>query len=731
MRFRHMRDRHPIRTRLTAAARSLFSTRLATSLAMALCVGVPPAGPTFSADIVSPGATVRLLQGGTDISGQARLGLEIDLRPGWKTYWRSPGDGGFPPEIDTSASSNVAEVGVGWPAPHRQAFMGLETIGYDGDVVFPLDVRLTDPGAPARIDVRGAVYVCSDICTRVEIAFAADIGPGIVGRDADAARIETFRALVPRTAEQEGITLGGAEIIQASGGPELRVVATARTPFGEPDLLVEADAPLAFGTPRLRFADDRRRVEITAPLTLPLPEGTDGTATPLRLTLLDGSRAVEAHVQATAAPPPGGVGEDWQVDGHGDVVRLMGILATALLGGLILNLMPCVLPVLSLKLLSAARHGGGTPRSVRAGFLASAAGILFSFLVLATAMVGLKLAGATIGWGIQFQQPLFLVLLVVLLTLFSANLLGLFEIPLPRLLADKFGGSGGKEGSLAGHFATGAFATLLATPCSAPFLGTAVGFALARGALEIYLVFAALGLGLALPYLLVAALPSIAARLPRPGRWMLTLRRLLAVPLVLTAVWLLSILSIQTGVIVAALITLLMVALGSVLSGIDQGSSRRSTTAAVAALSLVAAAVLAPLAVTVPQTVSDAPARTATEVNWSHFQASEIAERVRAGEVVFVDVTADWCITCKVNERMVLADPDVTRRLNRPGVTPMLADWTRPDPAISTYLQAFGRYGIPFNVVYGPAALDGIVLPELLTRDRVLQALDAALGRVS
>ena len=421
---RHLRERHPIRPWLTTAAQLLALSWTAMSLAVFLCLGVAAAGPARSADVVSPGATVRLLEGGMDTSGQARLGLEIDLRLGWKTYWRSPGDGGFPPEIDTSASSNVAEVGVRWPAPHRQAFLGLETIGYDGDVVLPLDVRLADPGAPARLDVKGAVYVCSDICTRVEIAFAADIGPGIVGRDADAARIETFRALVPRTAEQEGITLGGAEIVQASGGPALRVVATARTPFGEPDLLVEADAPLAFGAPRLRFADERRRVELTAPLTLPLPEGTDVTAAPLRLTLLDGSRAVEAHFQATAAPPPGGVGEDWQVDGHGDVARLAGILATALLGGLILNLMPCVLPVLSLKLLSAARHGGGTPRSVRVGFLASAAGIVFSFLVLATAMVGLKLGGATIGWGIQFQQPLFLVLLVVLLTLFSANLLG-------------------------------------------------------------------------------------------------------------------------------------------------------------------------------------------------------------------------------------------------------------------------------------------------------------------
>lgn len=675
--------------------------------------------------VVSPGATIRLLQGEADAQGVARFGLEIDLQPGWKTYWRSPGEGGFPAEIDTSGSANVVDATVLWPAPERHRFLGFETIGYDADVVLPIDLRLADPAAPTRLVLKGAAYVCSDVCTRVEFAFAADVRPGVAG--GDGARINAFRARVPGPAAEAGMALGDAGILQTPEGPALRVVATGAATFGTPDLFVETASPVAFGAPRLRFADERRRVELTLPLAAPLPTGVALEGLIAGLTLVDGARAVAVETRLAALPPGGAAGFAAKGDGAG----LLAMLATALLGGLVLNLMPCVLPVLSLKLLSVARHGGAAPRAIRLGFLASAAGILASFLVLALAMVGLKAAGAVVGWGIQFQQPTFLVLLVTLLTLFAVNLLGSFEIPLPRALADRLGGHApGQGGSLAGHFATGAFATLLATPCSAPFLGTAVGFALAQGPAEIILVFTALGLGLGLPYLVVAALPSLAARLPRPGRWMLVLRQLLAIPLLLTALWLLTVLAAQAGLLTAVLVALLMLALGLNLVGLPREGRRRGL-ATVASLALASAALLAPLATNVPATSADMASRAVAGLDWARFDTTEIARRVAGGEVVFVDVTADWCITCKVNEQVTLADDAVRARLAAAGVVPMLADWTRPDPAIAAYLQGFGRYGIPFTAVYGPAAPDGIVLPELLTRARVLEALDVAAGGAS
>jgi suppressor for copper-sensitivity B len=393
--------------------------------------------------------------------------------------------------------------------------------------------------------------------------------------------------------------------------------------------------------------------------------------------------------------------------------------------------------VLSLKLLSAIGFAGAAPARVRLGFLASAAGILASFLALAGALVALKAAGATIGWGIQFQQPLFLVFMTVLVTLFAANLWGLFEVPLPRAVADALGGtgpgagddSGGEAGggSLAGHFATGAFATLLATPCSAPFLGTAVGFALARGPVEIVSVFLALGIGLALPYLLVAAAPGLARLLPRPGRWMLTLRRLLGLALALTAAWLLGVLATQEGAVAALAVGAAMVA-----ATLALGLLRRPL-GGIAALALALLSFGAPLLPDArPSGAAAAAADLGSDIAWVPFDRAAIAAEVAAGRTVFVDVTADWCITCQVNKSLVIHRGAVAERLSgaagRGGgaVVAMRADWTRPDPAIAAYLADHGRYGIPFNRVYGPGAPDGIALPELLTEAAVLDALERA-----
>ncbi|HMA15962.1 MAG TPA: thioredoxin family protein, partial [Kiloniellaceae bacterium] len=404
-----------------------------------------------------------------------------------------------------------------------------------------------------------------------------------------------------------------------------------------------------------------------------------------------------------------------------------GILALALLGGLILNLMPCVLPVLSIKLLSVAQQGGRERSAVRASFLASAAGIVFSFLLLAGLAVALKAAGLAVGWGIQFQQPLFLSALAVVMALFAYNLLGFFEVPLPGFvgrLAARGTGEGAQH-SLGGSFATGALATLLATPCSAPFLGTSVGFALSRGALEIFLIFTVLGLGLALPYLLVAAAPRLVAWLPRPGAWMVWLRRVLGILLAATAAWLLTVLAAQVGVTVAAVMAGLLLGLGVVLwAGPNLAPRARLATPLLASLLALAAFAL-PAGIDGPRAPRDAEAETAA---WRPLDAAAIAGLVAEGQVVFVDVTADWCITCKVNKKLVLDTGAVSGRLAAPGVVSMRGDWTLPSDAISTYLAGFGRYGIPFNAVYGPGAPEGLALPEILTRDAVLTALEQAAG---
>jgi len=389
-----------------------------------------------------------------------------------------------------------------------------------------------------------------------------------------------------------------------------------------------------------------------------------------------------------------------------------------------------VLPVLSLKLLSIVKLGGveaRTPRRQRLGLLATAAGIVASFLVLAGGAVALKAAGASVGWGIQFQEPVFLAAMAVVVTLFGANMLGLFEVVLPGRAMDaaaRASGAGRPEKhGLAGPFLTGAFATLLATPCSAPFVGTALGFALSRGPVEIGAIFAALGLGMALPYLLIAAVPRLARLLPRPGRWMIWVKALLGVALFGTAAWLLSVLAVQVPPTAAVVIAGALAAMAVVLW------LRRRGGIAIRRVHTVAATVLALAAVLLPLRFDRSDATTvqaASAIPWIRFDRAAIPGLVGEGKVVFVDVTADWCITCQANKKLVIDRDPVAARLKQDGVVAMKADWTKPDAKIADFLGRHGRYGIPFNIVYGPGAPTGIVLPELLTEQAVTGALDQA-----
>ncbi len=400
--------------------------------------------------------------------------------------------------------------------------------------------------------------------------------------------------------------------------------------------------------------------------------------------------------------------------------EMLWIAALALLGGLVLNVMPCVLPVLSIKLASAVKAGARDRARIRTGFLVAAAGVLAFMWALAAATLAARAAGLSVGWGLQFQNPVFLTAMIALLVLFAANLWGAFEIVLPWSWQNRLARADGTPGHW-GDFAAGAFAAVLATPCSAPFLGTAIAVALAGRAVDVAVIFTALGLGLALPYLAVAAAPGAVRLLPRPGRWMLALKFALGGLLALTAAWLFAVLAGVAGGLVAALVAL---ALALAVAAIWQRHRAPRATLPLA-LGLVAAAFAAPLLMPPP---SAAPAEAATE--WTAFDRGDVARRVAAGETVFVDVTADWCLTCKANKALVLDRLPVSDALAAPGVTPMRADWTRPDPAISRYLEGFGRYGIPFNAVFGPAAPDGILLPEILTAEAVIEALGRAGGEV-
>ncbi len=646
-----------------------------------------------------------------------RLGLQFRLDPGWKIYWRSPGDAGLPPMPDFEGSDNLASVDMEWPAPERFLELGgLETVGYKNGTLFPLTVRLERPGEALSLRAVIDYQACEKICIPFTATLALDLPAGPAEATPFARLIDRYAAKVPGAPAAAGIELVHAGVIADGAAEVLEVRLRANEAFAAPILLIEGDRGVLYPTAELEIGEDGHMAVWR--LTLGKRAHADSIDGGVRITMVDGARAAEFPVSlAVAAPAAMPAVGFWS---------LATVLGLALLGGLILNLMPCVLPVLSIKLLGVISHGGGERHWVVANFIASASGIVASFLVLAAGAVALKMAGGMVGWGMQFQEPLFLVFLTVVVTLFACNLFGLFEISMPGWIG---GLAGGGEGpSLVGSFWTGALATLLATPCSAPFLGTAVGFALSRGAGEIFAVFLALGLGMASPYLLVAAAPGLATRLPKPGPWMIWVRGAMGLTLAATAAWLLWVIAAQTGNLAALVLGALMVIMGLALwlLGAHKPGRGRVALGAMTALALVAFLVPGAIGGRAANTGAVSLDPIVAGLNWRPFDEAAIPSLVRAGRVVFVDVTAEWCVTCKVNKSLVLETAAVAERLSAPHVVAMRADWTRPDPVIARYLATFGRYGIPFNVVYGPGAPDGVVLSELLSRSAVLGALDQA-----
>ncbi len=653
-------------------------------------LGAFPARAASTAWIGDERAAVRLVMA-TDAVGHGshvEAGLEFRFGDGWHGAWRSPGDAGLAPTFDWSGSDGLVLESIAWPAPRRLTVGDLQTFVYESGVVLPLRFARRGDGA-AHLRLRLVHAVCGEVCVpyRATLELALPAGPD--RPSAEAGLIKAARERVPGAPGAAGFAIVG----QAREGPPddqrlVLQVTSERRAFVAPDLFVEGPKGAMTGSPAISLSDGGH----AARLTLRLPPNVADTD--LRVTLVDGLRNAEFTV-----PPMTGTGwGEW-----------LAILATALLGGLVLNAMPCVLPVLSLKAFTLTRAAGADQPSVRAELLATAAGIVASFLAIALFLIALKASGASVGWGIQFQAPWFLAGMALLTVLFAASLFEWVSIGLPRPLAAL--GTLRGTSHLSEAFFTGAFATLLATPCSAPFVGSAVGFALTRGHFEILMVFTTLGLGMALPFVLLALKPEWTRLLPRPGPWMIRLRSGFGLLLLGTALWLTTVFSEVAGIPratgLAAILALLLgwLALGRRGRAPDR---RRSLVAASLVLALVPVAVW-------PSGFATSPAARIEDVPWRAFTPEAIPALVAEGKVVIVDVTASWCLTCRINDVTTLDRAENRARLSAPDVVAMRADWTQPDPAILAFLRRFGRFGIPLVAVYGPGLPRGEALPELLT----------------
>ena len=694
-------------------------------LLLLLAIGTPAdasTSPWRHADPIdgTPPLSARLIAPANGITADQRTfdaGLQFKLAPGWKTYWRSPGEVGLPPVINWENSIGIADVSLDFPAPKRFTAFEIENFGYDDATVLPLTIQRTADGSDTLLKLNANFLVCADICVPAFVdlnLMLPEIDAADLAINEEAARtLSLFQTKVPDDGRRSGIEL--TRVAVDPSGTRLEIAARARDAFDNPDIFPELGDNTPFGRPEIRVGDDRQTMTATIALT----KGQAHIGTPIAITIVDGARASTLNGTLAAENASSQATASFAL-----------ILVFALLGGLILNVMPCVLPVLSLKLASVIGHGAADLRQIRISFLATAAGIITAMLAIGAALIALKLTGSAIGWGIQFQNPSFLIFMILVITLFAANLAGLFEINLPSGLATRLSLAGNQGGnSITGDFLTGAFATLLATPCSAPFLGTAVSFALSGSITDIVLVFLMLGIGLAAPYFLIAARPAWMRLLPKPGNWMNWVKYALAAALAVTALWLLAVLatveSYEVSTILAGAMVLLVVT-AALLRWLTNNHLRRL--AYMACLALVALSFWTPSAVALFNPAPGQASQSATATNWTAFDQPAINALIADDKIVFVDVTADWCITCKANKLLVLDVGEVADRLQQSDIVPMMADWTKPDDAIAAYLQSHGRFGIPFNIVYGPAAPNGIALPELLTSEAVLEALENARG---
>lgn len=639
--------------------------------------------------------------------------LTQNIRPHWHTYWINPGDSGIPTEIKWTLPEGWKADAITWPAPQRFPIGPLVNFGYADQVhlLVPLTVPANaTPGQAVTLDAKVDWLVCEDICIpeSADLSIAVPVVAAAAAVEPEAATLFTrARASLPVPSPYTATLSPGDKAHRLTlAAPGLDKGKISEVFFFPHDYKVAS----ANSAQELRLGADG--------LTLSLVPGGALPAGPVTGVLsfteeLDGQSvrhafAVEAAVGA-AAPASTGEQTSWAA-----------ALLLALLGGAVLNLMPCVFPVLSMKALALLQHG---PAHARRHGLAYTAGVLACFAVVAGALIALRAGGAAIGWGFQLQDPLVVAILAYVMLLLGLSLSGVFTLGGSVMGVGQ--GLAGRDG-LAGSFFTGVLATVVATPCTAPFMGTALGFAITQPWPVALSVFLALGLGMALPFLALSFSPALLRRLPRPGLWMERVKQALAFPLYASAAWLVWVLSIQAGPAALATVLAGMVAIAFAAWVYGQtrlsGGAGRAFGSLLAVLALGGAVAGASTARTVPAPEQVAGVKPASS-DYQPWTAETQAELTGQGKPVFVNFTAAWCVTCLVNERTSLSTDAVKAAMKAKGVAYLKGDWTNRDATIARVLESHGRSGVPLYLVYLPGRAEPVILPQILTEGIVLDAL--------
>lgn len=652
------------------------------------------------------------------------LGLQLAHQPHWHTYWRNPGDSGLPTTLQWQLPAGITAGDIAWPLPQRIPIGNLANYGYEGTVLLPVPLRIApDFQAPASgvLDVRLAAswLVCQQECIPQDGNFVLRLpvqgSTALHGVDFESARAATPQDIAGATATatvtgEIGLKLTVQGLPASWHGRALQSfpeTANIADPVRAPQ---SVDAVSASSNTTALQAGTQVWREGVWSAVLPLSVQRETTVEQLPIVLALGAQGVRvvATVSGTwpaleQPPQPGVVAAPAPVLPTAPVRPADGMaawwvaLAAALLGGLILNLMPCVLPVLAIKVLGFTSHGREQLASHRLQGLAYTLGVMLSFIGLGALLLALRAGGEQLGWGFQLQSPAVVAALAALFTLLGLNLAGLFEMGniLPHRLAALQA-----RHPVVDAFLSGVLAVAVASPCSAPFMGASLGYAVSQPAGLALGIFASLGLGLALPFLLASWLPGVGNWLPRPGAWMDTLRRFLAFPMFATVVWLVWVLGHLSGVDGAGALLALLLALGLLIWSLGLSGRSRAVFAliSIAVLALLTSAI-GPLVLKMDTSQTSGTA-VATDGDWQAWTPERVQTELRAGRPVFVDFTAAWCITCQFNKKTTLSRSDVLADFHSRRVTLLRADWTRRDPAITRALEELGRSGVPVYVLY-------------------------------
>jgi thiol:disulfide interchange protein DsbD len=647
-----------------------------------------------------------------------QVGLKLQHEKDWHTYWRVPGDSGLPTRIEWQLPADATAGPIDWPYPHRLPAGPLVNFGYEGDVLLLTQIRVPESlpaGKDVTLGAKAEWLECKDVCIpgSADLTLTLPVRP-TASPSQHAAQFAQTRKLIP--APLSGVTARGT-----TEGDRIRIALTV--PAGRTIETLEF------------FPLEEGRIEPAATQVLDRQGGTSLHLVAAKPVKAD-AKTLAGVVVANGGPAKSG---GWTATVEAPLVAgvvnaapaaaavtstasmsLLAALGAAFLGGLILNLMPCVFPVLSLKLIGLAQHRTHSGPMAAHG-VAFAVGVVLSFVLLAGLLIALQQAGSALGWGFQLQTPWVVASLTVLFFLIGLNLLGVYEFTFGSGLGNTRAADAlVSKSDWRGSFGTGVLAVIVASPCTAPFMSAALGYAISQPAAVALSVFGMLGVGMAMPYLLLTLFPALLARLPRPGRWMELFRQFMAFPMFATCVWLLWVLAQQVDAGGVALALGVLVAIGFAVwaFGLAQRGSAPFRWVALAGVAF-AALTFAPLATTEP----GSGAKSSSSAGWVEYSPEALARLTGEGKAVFVDFTAAWCVTCQVNKRVALNTDKVINRFAAEGIVRMKADWTNRDERITKALAEFGRNGVPLYVLYDTSGKP-TVLPEILTESTVLAALD-------